>query len=166
MTERRLRAAILVLSALGAGIAAYLTVTRLTHSQVACLTSGCETVQTSRWSELAGIPVASLGLGCYVALAASAVSRSDLARALGAVAAVGGLAFALFLVWVQAAELHAFCQWCLASDAILVLLAPATVLRAWNAAPPPAAPSRPARRPPARARGRRGAPPPPRRSMG
>jgi uncharacterized membrane protein len=164
--ERRLRAAIVGLSALGAGIAAYLTVTHLTNSHVACLTSGCETVQTSRWSELGGIPVAALGLAGYVGIAASAAWRTDLARALGAAAAVGGFAFALFLVWVQAAEIHAFCQWCLASDAVLALLVAATVLRAWRAAPPGAGASRPARRPPAPGRGRRGARARPRRSAG
>lgn len=129
MTDRRLRAAILVLSALGAGIAAYLTYAHFAHVRVACATGGCETVQSSRWSELAGVPVATLGLGGYLVLAASAASRADLARALGAAAAAGGFAFALFLVYVQAAEIHAFCQWCLASDALLALLVPATLLR-------------------------------------
>ncbi|HET7567781.1 MAG TPA: vitamin K epoxide reductase family protein [Gaiellaceae bacterium] len=163
MSDRRLRAAILVLSALGAGIAAYLTVARLAHVRVACATSGCETVAESHWSALGGIPVAALGLGGYLLLAATALSRSDLARALGAAAGVGGLAFALFLLWVQAAEIGAFCQWCLASDVVLVMLAPAAVLRAWRAAPPRGAPSRPARRRPAPARARRAGPAPPRR---
>lgn len=163
MSDRRLRAAILVLSALGAGIATYLTVVRLAHVRVACATSGCETVQESHWSTLGGVPVAAFGLGGYVVLAATALSRSELARALGAAAAVGGLAFALFLLWVQAAEIGAFCLWCLASDAILVVLAPAAVLRAWRGAPPGAAPSRPGPSRRARARGRPATPAPPRR---
>jgi uncharacterized membrane protein len=129
VSDRRLRAAILVLSALGAGIAAYLTVTHLAHVQVACATGGCETVQSSRYSELAGVPVAALGLAGYVLLGASAAAGTDLVRALGAAAALGGLTFASYLLYVQAAVLDAFCQWCLASDAILLVLVPVTLLR-------------------------------------
>ena len=166
MTERRLRAAIVVLSALGAGIAAYLTYARLADVHVACATGGCETVQSSRWSELAGVPVAALGLGGYLVLAGSALSRTELARVLGAAVAAGGFAFALFLVYVQAAEIHAFCQWCLGSDAVLALLVPATLVRAARAAPPGAGASPPAPRRPGRARGRSAARARPRRSAG
>ncbi len=129
MTDRRLRAAILVLSTLGAGIAAYLTATHLTGARVACVTGGCETVQSSRYAELAGVPVAALGLAGYVLLAATAGFRADLARALGVAAALGGFGFAVYLIWVQVAVLDALCQWCLASDAVLALLVPATLLR-------------------------------------
>lgn len=159
----RLRAAVAVLAALDAGIAAYLTATHLAHASVVCATGGCETVQESRYAELAGVPVAALGLAGYTLIAASAASRSVRAAALGAAAACGGLVFALYLLWVQAGILHAYCQWCLASDAILALLAAATFLRAWRATRPPAGSSRPARPPAAPARGRRAAPARPRR---
>jgi uncharacterized membrane protein len=136
MSDGRLRAAIVVLSTLGAGIAAYLTVAHVTHVRVACATGGCETVQTSRYAELAGVPVAALGLAAYLVLAASAASGADLARALGFATALAGLAFAAYLLYVQAAVLDAYCQWCLASDALLCLLAPATLLRVVRAGPP------------------------------
>ena len=136
MGDRRLRAAILVLSALGAAIAAYLTVTHVAHVRVACATSGCETVQTSRYAELAGVPVAALGLAAYLVLGASAVLGSDLARAAGLTAALAGLGFAGYLLYVQAAVLDAYCQWCLASDALLLLLVPVTLLRVVRADPP------------------------------
>jgi uncharacterized membrane protein len=136
VSDRRLRAAILVLSALGAGIAAYLTVTHLAHVRVACATGGCETVQTSRYAELAGVPVAALGLAAYVVLGASAAFRADLARAAAFAVALSGLAFAAYLLYVQAAVLDAYCQWCLASDAIMLLLVPATLLRVVRGDPP------------------------------
>jgi uncharacterized membrane protein len=127
--DRRLRAAVLVLSAVGAGIAAYLTYAHFAHVPVACATNGCETVQTSRYAELAGVPVATLGLAGYLVLAATAAFAADLARAIGLAAAAGGLAFAAYLLYVQAALIGAFCQWCLASDLILLLLVVATALR-------------------------------------
>jgi uncharacterized membrane protein len=129
VTDGRLRGAILVLSALGACVAGYLTYTHVANVHVACLTSGCETVQTSRYAELAGVPVAALGLAGYALLAATAALRSDAARAAGVAGALGGFVFAAYLIYVQAAILHAYCQWCLASDAILLLLVPATLLR-------------------------------------
>jgi uncharacterized membrane protein len=145
MSDRRLRGAVLVLSAAGAGIAAYLTVTHLAHVAVACTTGGCETVQTSRYAEVLGVPVAAIGLAGYLVLAGTAVARGELARALGFGAALTGFAVAMVLLYVQAAVLHAYCQWCLASDAILVLLVPLTLLRALRAAPPDGGSSPPAR---------------------
>lgn len=129
MTDRRLRETVAVLSAIGAGVAAYLTITHLTNTPLSCVTGGCETVQHSRYSELGGVPIAALGLACYVALAASAASRTELARIGAAVLALAGFAFALYLVYVQAFVLDAYCQWCLTSDGVLALLVPATLLR-------------------------------------
>ena len=129
MSDRRLRAAIAVLALLGAGIAAYLTVAHLTHTQVACVTGGCETVQTSRYSELFGIPVAAIGLAGYVLIGATAGFRSDLARIAGAAAALAGFVFAVYLIYVQVGVIGAVCQWCVTSDVLLALLVAATFLR-------------------------------------
>jgi uncharacterized membrane protein len=136
VSDRRLRAAILALSTLGAGIAAYLTAAHLAHVRVACATGGCETVQTSRYAELAGVPVAALGLGAYLLLGASAAFGADLARAAGLAVALSGLVFAVYLLYIQAAVLDAYCQRCLASDAIMLLLVPATLLRVVRVDPP------------------------------
>lgn len=163
MSDRRLRGAVLLLSAGGAAIAAYLTAAHLAHVEVACATGGCETVQTSRYSVVAGVPVAAIGLAGYLVLAWTATRRGERARAAGFLAAVAGLAVAMVLLYVQAAILHAFCQWCLASDAILVVLVPLTLLRAAGGARPGAGSSRRARRPPARAPVRHAAPARPRR---
>ena len=129
MSDGRLRAVIATLAILGAGIAGYLTVTHLTHTTVACVTGGCETVQSSKYSELFGIPVAAIGLAGYVLLGASAGFRTDVARVAGAAAALVGLVVALYLVYVQLGVIGAVCQWCMASDVLLVLLVPATFLR-------------------------------------
>ena len=48
---------------------------------------------------------------------------------MGAVLALGGLVFSVYLVFVQAFAIGAFCQWCLASDLVMALLAAATVAR-------------------------------------
>ncbi len=166
MSDRALRAAILCLSVLGAAVAGYLTAAHLLHVQVACATGGCETVQTSRYAEVAGIPVAAGGLACYLLVAASTIRRTDLVRALGFAATASGFAVSMVLLYVQAGVLHAFCQWCLTSDGILTVLVPLTLLRALRGAPPDAGPSSPARSLTARAPARRGARRLPRRSAG
>lgn len=84
MTDTRLRLAIAVLAAAGAGISAYLLAARGTPI---CSTGGCEQVQTSSYAHLLGIPLAALGLAAYLTLLASALSRSQAALAVGAVVA-------------------------------------------------------------------------------
>ena len=129
MSERALRTAIAALALAGAGIAAYLTATKLSGAAPVCSTSGCETVQSSRYSELAGIPVALLGLLGYAAVLVSALTRAEVAAAVGMAVALGAAVYAGYLLYVQAAVIDAFCQWCLTSDAVLLVLVPLTVLR-------------------------------------
>jgi uncharacterized membrane protein len=135
VTDRQLRVAILVLAATGAGIAGYLLYERWTGGAPVCGTGGCVIVQHSKYSKIAGVPVALLGLLAYVAIFVTALSRSELAKAAGAAIALGGLVFAVYLVYVQAALIDAFCQWCLASDVVIALLAFATSLRLLRARP-------------------------------
>lgn len=129
MSERALRIVVAALATGGAAVAAYLTYARFTHTAIACTTGGCDTVQSSRYAEVAGIPVAILGLGAYVVILATAFSTSDLARAGAAAVALAGTLFASYLLYVQLVVIDALCQWCLVSDGALALLAAATVLR-------------------------------------
>jgi uncharacterized membrane protein len=119
-----------VLALAGVAIAAYIEYERATGGQLACGTGGCEHVQSSKYAELAGLPVAVLGLIAYVAIFVTALVRAPAAALAGAVVAVAGLAFALYLLVVQAFVLDAYCTWCLASDAVLAVIAPLTVIRA------------------------------------
>jgi uncharacterized membrane protein len=129
MSDRALRIVVGVLATGGAAVAAYLTYARFTHSTLACSTGGCETVQSSSYAEVAGIPVAILGLAAYVAILATAFSTSELARAAAAAVALAGVAFSAYLLYVQIALIDALCHWCLVSDMVQALLATATVLR-------------------------------------
>ena len=129
VTDGRLRAAIALVALAGAAVAAYLVYARYTHTQIACTTGGCETVQHSKYARIGGVPVAVLGLAAYLAIFATALSARVEAAAIGAAIALGGLAFAIYLIVIQVAVIDAICQWCLASDAILAVLAVLTVER-------------------------------------
>lgn len=130
MSERAARAAVAGLALLGAGIAAYLTYAHYRGIAPICTTGGCEEVQTSEYAEIVGVPVAVIGLAGYLALLATAIVRSPGAAAAGVAMALGGLGFALYLVYVQLVILEAVCIWCFASDAVIALLAVAALARA------------------------------------
>jgi uncharacterized membrane protein len=129
VSDRNLRAIVALLALAGAAVAAYLVYARYTGTRLACTTGGCETVQHSKYAKAAGIPVAVLGLAAYLAVFATALSARLEAAAIGAAIVLGGLAFGIYLIVIQVAVIDAICQWCLASDGILALLAVATAER-------------------------------------
>jgi uncharacterized membrane protein len=129
VSERRLRGVIAAFAAIGAALAGYLVFERYTGGVISCTTGGCETVQHSSYSSLAGIPVAVLGLCAYVAIFALSFILTETARAAQLAIAVAGVAFSGYLLWAQAVPIGAFCDWCLASDAIMTVIALLVLLR-------------------------------------
>jgi uncharacterized membrane protein len=129
VNERRLRLTVAVLAAAGAAVAGYLAYARYTDTTLVCATGGCETVQRSEYAVLAGIPVAVLGVLTYLVLLGTAFTRGQLSKLTGAVLAISGALFAAYLLWAQVFLIEAVCQWCLASDVVITLLAAACVLR-------------------------------------
>ena len=134
MSARALRASVAALALAGAAVAGYLTWVRYSGATIACTTGGCETVQSSSYSEIVGVPVALLGLLGYLAIAASALRETELFRVAGAAVALAAAGFGAYLLVVQIAVIGAVCDWCLTSDAIAAALAVVTVLRlrAWT----------------------------------
>jgi uncharacterized membrane protein len=131
VTARGLRIAAAGLALIGLGIAGYLTWVHYAGLQPFCVGGGggCEKVQTSRWAELAGIPVAVLGLGGYIAILAGLALPDDLSRSATAFVALVGVGFSAWLTYVEIAKIHAICQWCVASAVVMTLLAVVTVIR-------------------------------------
>jgi len=128
--DRRLRMAAIVLAAIGIGVAGYLTYAHYRGVAPICAVgNGCEKVQSSSWSELAGVPVALLGLIGYLGILASLFVRGEAGRTAGALLALVGAGFSAYLTYREAFTIHAFCQWCVASAIILVALCVITVTR-------------------------------------
>lgn len=130
--DARLRVAVGGLSAAGIAVAGYLSYSRFTDTTLICPTTGCARVQRSSYSELAGIPVAYLGVVGYVAILATALSARRIGAMVGATFALVGAAFAFYLLVAQVAIIHAVCTWCVTSDVILGLLLAAA---AWRLTP-------------------------------
>jgi uncharacterized membrane protein len=138
MSDGRLRVAVAVLSLAGLGVAGYLTWVHYADLEPICAggSGGCEKVQSSDYAELAGIPVALLGLIGYGAILASLAVPGDAGRFAGALLALVGFGFSAWLTYVELFEIDAICQWCVASAVIMTALAVVTSLR--FAAPRPA----------------------------
>jgi vitamin-K-epoxide reductase (warfarin-sensitive) len=84
----------------------------------------CDIVNRSEWSTVAGIPVAAIGIVGYAALFMLSTflrGRTETPnRLLGA--AIGGLAFALYLTYVEAYMLTTWCILCLISLGLIGLI--------------------------------------------
>lgn len=124
-----LRRAIAVGALAGIGVAAYLTVVHYTRTSPICTTGGCEKVQHSSYATLAGVPVALGGLVAYVAILCTSLVRGVPAALAGAVLALSGVAFSAYLLWAQLARIDAICQWCLANDVVVAVVAALCVAR-------------------------------------
>jgi vitamin-K-epoxide reductase (warfarin-sensitive) len=90
----------------------------------------CDIVNRSEYSTLMGVPVAGIGVAGYAVLFFfSTVWRSRAEtpnRLLGA--AIAGLAFALYLTYIEAYELTTWCILCLASLMFIFLISVSAVL--------------------------------------
>ena len=131
-----MRRASLGVAVVGLGIATYLTVGHYTGSAPVCaLSHGCETVQKSRYSELAGVPVALLGLLGYLGILAALARDGERGRTAAAFLSLAGFGFSAWLTYTELAKLHAICPWCVASALCMTLLAGLSAVRLL-AAPP------------------------------
>ena len=124
----RMSAAVLAL--VGLFVSLYLTLWKIgILGTLACGEGGCETVQLSKYGDLFGVPVAAYGVAGYLALLAVSlvglqphwVERRGPTLLLAGLAGLG-VAFTARLTYLEAAVLHAWCRWCLASAAIITLI--------------------------------------------
>jgi uncharacterized membrane protein len=127
----RLVAAMAVIALLGVAIAGYLTYIHYAGIKPLCVSGGggCEQVQSSQYSKLAGVPVALLGLIGYVAILASLRIRGDLGLMLGVLLTLMGLGFSAYLTYRELFTIKAICQWCVASAVLMAILTVLALVR-------------------------------------
>ena len=93
-------------------------------------TFNCDIVNRSIYSTIGPVPVAGIGVAGYAALMALAhLARNRQKTLLMLAAAVAGLAFALYLTYIEAYVLVTWCIVCLGSLAMISLI---TLLSAWQ----------------------------------
>ena len=131
MTASRFRtilyAAVAIVSVVGLADATYLTVQALTGETLSCGGSpDCFRVLGSSYAKIGGIPVAMLGALAYLSVFTFATFAAfGYARAPKFLALMVGMMFlgTLWLLYVQAFLLHAYCRYCLFSAATTFLIA-------------------------------------------
>jgi uncharacterized membrane protein len=127
-----------ILSLAGAGVATYLTLSHIKVTALGCtaFSHGCDIVDASRYASgfgidaLSSIPTAAFGVAAYLAMAVFGFVRTvkpdgTVARlcSLGQFAmAASALGVAIWLTYLEAYVIHAWCQWCLTSAAITTLI--------------------------------------------
>ncbi len=126
----RQRQAIALLALVGLFVALYLWLYKIgVIGTLQCGTGACEQVQTSRYADLLGVPVAFYGVVGYAALLAVAVlglrpallAERRVTLALAALATVG-VAFSLYLTYLELFVIHAICRWCVGSAVIVTAI--------------------------------------------
>lgn len=124
------RMAIALLALIGMLIAAYMSAYKFgLLGTIVCGTGGCETVQNSPWAVFLGLPVPVIGLFGYAALFTTALIGVQPAfiedRRIAVILLVGatiGVAFSAYLTYLEAAVINAWCQWCIVSAVIALLI--------------------------------------------
>lgn len=126
----RARQAIALLALVGLFVSLYLWLHALgVGGPIKCGTGGCDTVQTSRWGVLLGLPVAFYGVAGYLvvfvvallALRPAALPQRSWSVALAGLATIG-FAFTLYLTYVELFLIHAICRWCVGSAVIMTAI--------------------------------------------
>ena len=116
-----------IVAVAGLADATYLTVQALTGETISCGGSpDCFRVLGSSYAKLGGIPLAMLGaLAYFTAFTFATFAAFGYPRAPKFLALIAGAMFltTLWLLYVQAFLLHAYCRYCLFSAAITFLIA-------------------------------------------
>jgi uncharacterized membrane protein len=121
---------IAALALIGVFVAAYLTLYKIgVIGELTCSIRGCETVNSSRWATFLGFPVASWGVAFYVATFVVAAlgtraayeNERNFSQALALMSGIG-VAFSLWLTYLELFVIHAVCMWCVISAVIVTAI--------------------------------------------
>ncbi len=125
----------------GSAVAAYLTYSHWADQPTVCGGIGeCKLVQTSEYSDIAGVPVALLGLFFFLAMPALALARIrrvpitlEWAQPVALSMALAATAFVAYLTYVELFVLDAICIWCVSLATITIASLAMTVWGAFAA---------------------------------
>jgi uncharacterized membrane protein len=94
---------------------------------LACGTGGCETVQTSPFSRFLGLEVALYGVVGYLVLLVLSMDMlrrpvAGISSRLLLILSGVGLAFTIYLTYLELFVIKAICRWCVGSAVIITLI--------------------------------------------
>lgn len=125
MSVKALRITLIVLAVAGVGWAGYLTYVHYSGEAPICSLKGdpCAAVQKSIYSELAGVPVALIGLIGYLLILLSLLAPEEERMRFATVAlTLGGFGFSAYLTYREVFSLHKICEDCVASAILMTII--------------------------------------------
>lgn len=129
--SRRIAIIAALVACIGLADSGYLTIKHLQGAYIRC-EGDCSAVLGSRYAEgIAGVPLAGFGAMAYCIVIISTVLAACGVSVGRRIFSVMGIIMALFSVWLiylQAFVIHAFCKYCLASAAVCFTLAALVVI--------------------------------------
>jgi len=127
--DYKLRVTSLVLAILGLLDSIYLVWVKYTGMYALCGPIGnCESVNTSQYSEVFGIPIALLGAGAYIIMIILLILEGlgSIWAEYGPLIVFGlsliGVLYSIYLTYIEIAVLKAICPYCVVSAVVLVVL--------------------------------------------
>ena len=119
----------LALVIVGLLVSIYMTIYKFTSNETMCLGSGdCSTVNSSRYAQVNGVPVAVIGLAGYGAILAVHVMERQpgFFKENGALMIFGlsltGFLFTVYLIYIEAVILKAYCPFCITSQVAMTII--------------------------------------------
>ena len=135
-SEKKLRIAFLIFGLIGLVDSAYLAYLKLANATASCAGIGdCDSVNSSKYAEVAGIPIALIGAGAYLTMLALLFleKRSNFWREQSPlfmfVLTLIGVLYSAYLTYIEIAVLHAICPYCVLSAVVLVIMFGISVFR-------------------------------------
>jgi len=113
------RKTLMVLAVLGMLVSGYMFYAKLNTSALVCGISPCYTVNESQYSYLFGIPLSVYGIAFYLMVFLLALVKKY--KVLFAFS-VFGVLFSAYLTYLEFFVIYAWCQWCIASAILTVLI--------------------------------------------
>lgn len=136
MVDKNIRVASIVLSGIGLLDSLYLTWVKVSNQYALCGPLGdCESVNSSQYSEISGIPIAIFGAGAYLLIILILVieTRGGVWKEYGRYLIFGislvGTLYSIYLTYLEIAVIHAICPYCVVSAIVIILLFILSIMR-------------------------------------
>jgi uncharacterized membrane protein len=137
VTQKKVNIFLIILSLIGLAVSIYLWYLYGRPYRIECTLSDCQSVRESEYSKLLGISLPILGTLYYAGLIVYLVFRTikpelikiNYEDVLVTLATSFGFIFSLYLTFIEAFIIDAFCQWCLISALVASLIFVWSVLR-------------------------------------
>ena len=129
MTVKNIRTVSIVLAIIGLVDSIYLTWVKMANRYALCGPIGdCESVNSSQYSEIAGVPIALIGAAGYILIILLIIleARGGIWKEYGPYLVLGitlaGSLYSIYLTYLEVAVIQAICPYCVVSAIVIILL--------------------------------------------